>query len=73
MPAHADMINLADLVEVIVKVQTPEVSMSIQMPHKVYPGIIKMIVEKVNLRRLEIRNFEIDSVEMVELVTMHKI
>jgi hypothetical protein len=43
------------------------------MPHKVYPAIKRMIVEKVNLKKLEIRNFEIDSVEMVELITMHTI
>ena len=71
VPAHADMGNFADVVEVLGIAR--EVGMAIQMPHKVYPAIMRMIVDKANLRKLAIRNFEIDSVEMVELITMHTI
>ena len=71
VPAHADMGNLADVVEVLGIAR--EVGMAIKMPHKVYPAIKRMIVDKANLRKLAIKNFEIDSVEMVELITMHTI
>jgi hypothetical protein len=44
VPAHADMGNLAEVVEVLGIAR--EVGMAIQMPHKVYPGIKRMIVLK---------------------------
>ena len=47
--------------------------MGLQMPHKIHPGIIRRIIDEIKVKVLEIRNFEINSVEMVELITLPSI